>query len=115
MPNYVFQCKKCEKVYEELTSWDESGKYPSVKCPECGSGKKDKLATCCNFMFANPEGTDRWNSDTTGHDFRYKTKANKDRAEREMASKKSHMGGTDEIYRPMDDLNTGDPFDLSKA
>jgi putative FmdB family regulatory protein len=115
MPNYVFECKKCGKVYEELTRYDESGKYADVKCPDCGSAKKDKLMTACYFQFAQPEGTDRWNSDSTGHDYRYKSKQKSIRKEREAAEKASHMGSSEEIYRPINDLDKGNPFDFSKV
>lgn len=114
MPNYVFECKNCHLVYEELTKWDETGKYKDVVCPECGSKKKEQRATCCNFMFANPEGTDRWNSDSTGHDYRYKTKQKGDRELREAAEKKSHMGSGSEIYKQFDDLNKDKNWDFDK-
>jgi putative FmdB family regulatory protein len=115
MPNYVFECKKCKKVYEELCSYDDTEKYEGVKCPDCGHGKKTKLITACYFKFAQPEGTDRWNSDSTGHDYRYKSKQKQISDERAAAEAASHMGSGDEIYRPIDDLNKGDPFDFSKV
>lgn len=114
MPNYVFECKKCNEVYEELTSWDETGKYASVVCPHCGSKKKEQRATCCNFMFSNPVGTDRWNSDSLGHDYRYKTKQKSDRETREAAEKKSHMGSGKDIYKDHGDLNVDKNWDFSK-
>lgn len=114
MPFYLFECKECNVVYEEFTRWDETGEYKDVACPKCGSKKKEKRATCCNFMFSNPEGTDRWNSDSTGHDYRYKTKQKETREERENAQKKSHMGGTDEIYKKYDDLNKDKNWDFDK-
>ena len=36
MPNFVFECKECNLVYEDLTSWDKTGKYAKVVCPKCG-------------------------------------------------------------------------------
>lgn len=92
MPFYEFLCEKCEQKYEELTSYDESGKYAKVVCPHCGSKKKTKLVSNCNFTFANPVGTDRWNSDSSGHDYRFKYNQPRVRAEREAAEKASHMG-----------------------
>jgi putative FmdB family regulatory protein len=92
MPFYEFQCLKCDSKYTEMTSWDETGKWAKVKCPECGSKKKEKLISVCSFKFAQPEGTDRWNSDSTGHDYRYKYNAPKIREERAMAEALSHMG-----------------------
>jgi putative FmdB family regulatory protein len=92
MPFYEFQCQKCNHKYDELCSYDETGKYPDVKCPECGSKKKDKLISNCSFQFAQPEGTDRWNSDSTGHDYRFKHNFPKVMKEREKAQQASHMG-----------------------
>lgn len=92
MALYDFECQKCGKTYEEFTPYDETGKYKSVKCPECGSKKKIKLMTSCQFNFANPVGTDRWNSEATGHDYRFKHNIPKVKAEREMAEAMSHMG-----------------------
>jgi len=88
-----FQCKKCETVYEEFAEFDESGKYPDVVCPECGSKRKDALIGAPSFNFTNPQGTKRWNSESKGHDYRYKhTGAPKAKAEREYAEKHSHVG-----------------------
>jgi putative FmdB family regulatory protein len=103
MPTYVFQCKKCNKVYEELTKWDKMGKYKDVCCPDCGSKKKNQLPTCANFQFSNPVGTDRWNSDSTGHDYRFKYNIPKVKKEREMAQALSHMGAN-----PYDDTSQAD-------
>lgn len=114
MPCYSFECKKCQLVYDELTRWDESGKYPDVSCPQCGSAKKEKLISACNFNFAQVQGTDRWNSDSTGHDYRFKSKQDGTRLERAAAEKKSHMGSGDEIYKKIDDLNTDRNWDFSK-
>ena len=114
MPIYLFECNDCHRVYEELTKYDETGKYESVLCPKCGSKAKEKRTTTCSFTFAQPEGTDRWNSDFSGHDYRYKTKQKDVRDQREMAEKKSHMGGTDEIYKQFDDLNKDKNWDFDK-
>lgn len=90
MPMYEFRCKKCDHKYEEITPYDETEKYKGVKCPECGSKKKEKLISCANFKFAQPEGTDRWNN---SHDFRFKTNLPKVLEERKRAEMLSHMGG----------------------
>ena len=92
MPNYEFNCKKCKKKYEALTSYDESGKYKDVKCPHCNSKSKTKLMSACNHAFTNPVGTDRWNSDSSGHDYRFKHNIPNVQKEREMAQALSHMG-----------------------
>jgi putative FmdB family regulatory protein len=91
---YEFQCKnkKCGVKYETITAYDETGKWKDVTCPECGSKKKDKLISMFNFNFAEPQGTDRWNSESGGHDYRFKHNIPKVKAEREMAEAMSHMG-----------------------
>ena len=93
MPTFEFQCKKCEAVYEAVNiPYDETGKWKGVACPECGSKKKEKLVSMPTFAFSNPEGTDRWNSDSKGHDYRFKHNIPKVKAEREAAQALSHMG-----------------------
>jgi putative FmdB family regulatory protein len=92
MACYEFQCKKCDAVYEELCEYDATEKYKGVKCPECGSKSKTKLMSMANFAFSNPEGTDRWNNGSTGHDYRFKHNVPKVQAERQMAEQMSHMG-----------------------
>lgn len=106
MPFYLFQCKKCDTEYEELCSYDETKKYPGVCCPECGSKSKTQLPTTCNFQFAQPEGTDRWNSDSTGQDYRWKAKyLPKALKERQMAQQMSHMGATPYVDNSEKDIN----------
>ena len=92
MPIYEFECKKCECKYSELVKYDPTNKYKTVKCPECGSKSKNKLISCPNFTFADPVGTDRWNSGSTGHDYRFKHNVPKVKAERAAAEAASHMG-----------------------
>lgn len=108
MPMYDFKCKKkgCEKVFEEIAPYDESGKYPGVVCPHCGSKKKTKLVTCPAFNFANPVGTDRWMSEDKGHDYRFKYNIPNVVKEREMAQKMSHMGS--DPYGSTNDLDLGE-------
>lgn len=91
MPLYEFRCKnkKCGQKYEEITAYDETNKYPGVKCPHCGSKRKEKMLSCANFTFAQPVGTDRWNN---SHDYRFKHNIPKVQKEREMAQAMSHMG-----------------------
>lgn len=103
MPRYDFKCKKCECVYEEIVAYDESGKYSTIKCPECGSKKKDKLITTCNYSFSNPIGTDRWNSESSGHDYRFKHNLPKVLDERRRAEENSHMGK--KVYKDINDLD----------
>lgn len=103
---YDFECKKCKTVYEELTEYDATGKYKGVKCPHCGSKRKIKLMNCCAFNFTNPVGTDRWNSDDTGHDYRFKHNAPNVKKEREMAEQMSHMGA--DPYGALNDVSQYD-------
>lgn len=108
MPIYTFRCKKCNEAYEELVSYDATGKYKSVKCPACNSKSKEKLVDCASFAFTNPVGTDRWNSEAQGHDYRYRYKAPAVAKEREMAQKLSHVGPNP--YREIDDISSGKYF-----
>jgi hypothetical protein len=97
---------ECEATYSDLCDrYDESGEYPDTKCPHCNSVKKEKLVSQCNYMFAQPEGTDRWNSESTGHDYRFKHNLPKVIKERQMAEMASRSGKMP--YNSIDDLNTG--------
>jgi putative FmdB family regulatory protein len=92
MPLYEFECKSCNKPYDEIARYDETGMYKDVECPHCGSKEKDKLISACNYAFTNPVGTDKWNSESTGHDYRFKHNIPKVKKEREMAEVMSQMG-----------------------
>lgn len=107
MPNYRFSCTACGHEYHDLCPrYDETGEYPDVACPACASTEKTQGLTACQFAFAQPEGTSRFISNSTGHDYRFKDKMNKEVIPQRIAAEnKSHMGGTDEIYRKIDDLN----------
>jgi len=105
VPFYEFSCNRCETVYEELCSHDPKGKYPGLKCPKCGSKSKTKLMSTCNYAFANPEGTDRWNSESGGHDYRFNHNLPKVIAERQNAAEK---GGNASPYNKINDLNNND-------
>ena len=108
MPIYNFSCKKCNEVYEELVAYDETGKYSGIQCPKCESKRKVKLVNACTCNFTNPVGTDRWNSESQGHDYRFKHKIPSVQAERDNAMKKSHMG--DQPYTHIDDISSGKNF-----
>ena len=92
MPTIEFRCKKCKAEYDTLTSFDKTGKYKNVACPNCKSKSKEKLISVPTFAFAQPEGTDVWNSDSSGHDYRFKYNVPKVKQERAMAEALSHMG-----------------------
>lgn len=111
MPLYEFECKNCKSHFDALASFDQTGKYKDVVCPECGSKKKEKRMSAPNFAFANPEGTDRWNNGSTGHDYRFKHNIPKVKEERAMAEALSHMGtdpygGADMLEKDIE-LDTG--------
>jgi putative FmdB family regulatory protein len=108
MPVFDFKCEKCSLIYEALVKYDGSGKYPSIKCPKCKSKKKDKLTTGFNFNFTNPVGTDRWNDDSTGHDYRYKHNLPKVKETRKRAEAASHMGT--QPYSEKRDVESGKYF-----
>lgn len=106
MPTYTFHCKECDENYDEICSYDKTGKYNKIKCPACGSKKKTKLVSGCAYAFGNVMMTDKWCSDTTGHDYRHKWNMNRPGGvndQRRNAEKKSHVGPTP--YRKIDDLN----------
>jgi putative FmdB family regulatory protein len=103
MPRYDFECKKCKSVYDEMTPFDKTGKYSKVVCPECGSKSKTKLMTTCGYAFANPVGTDRYNSESGGHQFRFQHKLPSVIAERQAAEM---AGGTAQPYNPINDLES---------
>ena len=108
MPNYDFECKKCKETYNEIVPYDETGKYKGVKCPHCGSKSKIKLISNVNFNFSNPVGTDRWCSESQGHDYRFHHNLPNVKKEVENAKKKSHVGANP--YNHIDDVSTGKYF-----
>lgn len=108
MPLFEFICKKCHHQYDEMCSFDKTGKYKGVKCPECQSSSKEKLISATSFNFDNPIGTDRWTSDGTGHDYRFNWNLPNVRKQREAAESKSHMGKTP--YKEIDDISSGKHF-----
>lgn len=111
MPNYSFSCLKCKETYEDLVPYDETEKYSTVKCPFCNSKRKTKLMTVCNFQFTNPEGTGRWISEATGHDYRFKhnlPKVIKQRKDAEIAGKNPNP------YNPINDLNSDKSWGKAK-
>ncbi len=105
MPVFEFKCKKCEAQYEALTKYDGTQKYKTVKCPECGSKKKElRMSSGPGFSFANPEGTDRWRS----HDYRFYHNLPNAKAERAIAAKASKVGQNP--YKKIDDVSGGKHF-----
>lgn len=105
MPIYEFMCKKCEARYDELCTYNKNGKYPKVKCPECGSKSKTRLMSAFTPTFGNIRGTSKEDS------FSYMAGHNMEKAkgERRYAEEHSHMGtgGHDGFYNPIDDISSG--------
>lgn len=102
MPSYIFNCKKCNTTYEDLVSYDATGKYKSVKCPNCHSSKKVQLATAClAITFKNAAGTSKTDSFSyvAGHNMEMAKKS------RRIAEEKSHVGSTP--YNKIDDVSSG--------
>lgn len=95
MPIYEFRCKSCNKKYEDLTIYDESGVYPNTKCLECGSFDKTICVSSC-AAFPNKDS----------HDHKFWTKIDKDRGIRPAAEAAQ---GSDP-YNSIDDLSGGKYF-----
>ena len=107
MPLYEFECNECNLEYDELTPYDETGKYKSIICPECGSSDKTKFMSSVRHNFTNPEGTDKMNT----HDYRAHHAIEKPGGatdQRKNAMENSHMGS--DPYRKIDDISSGKHF-----
>lgn len=104
VPFYKFECKKCSHVYEDLIPYDETGKYSSVICPQCQSNKKNQLPALCAVKFTNPKDSSKWDSFT----YRAGYLMDKAKEERREAEDKSHMGTSEEIYGPEENLDNVD-------
>lgn len=101
MPLYDFQCKSCDKKYEEFSKYDATEKYTSVKCPHCNSKKKSKIPSRFSMKFDDPKSSSKWDN------FSYRAGFNMEKAqdERRSAEQLSHMGSSDDIYNNMNDEN----------
>jgi putative FmdB family regulatory protein len=109
MAVYCLECKKCGHQYEIMSMMSEKDKnVKKAKCPECKSKKKTSLISNIQFMFSNPEGTDRY---ANSHDYRFRHQMDKPggvRDQRKTAEKSSHVGPTP--YREIDDISSGKNF-----
>ena len=92
MPIYEFECNDCDEKFEDLVPMRLHETCPETECPKCQSKSWTKIMSCSSFNFTNPEGTDRWNSGSSGHDYRFKHNIPKVKQERDMAEALSHMG-----------------------
>jgi putative FmdB family regulatory protein len=101
MPMYEFECKKCNEQYVDLTSYDESGKYPNTKCPKCGSKKKDKLISKNVYVM---------NTSSQNNIFDIAAGKNMERAkaERRAAEEASHMGASPFGFNESGDFDMGE-------
>jgi putative FmdB family regulatory protein len=112
MPRYEMKCDGCDEVYDVWSKIAE--KEDSVKkarCPKCESENKTEIFGCPSVKFANPVGTDRWNSESKGHDYRFKYNMYKPggtRDQRTAAARASKVGA--EPYRRIDDISSGKNF-----
>lgn len=112
MPIYEMRCDGCGgdyDVWSSMSKKDESVK--EARCPSCGSGDKTEIVGCPSVSFTNPVGTDRWNSESRGHDYRFKHNMDKPggtREQRARAARASKVGA--EPYRRIDDISSGKHF-----
>ena len=53
MPIYEYLCIKCGHQFEELVMSDEEEK--EVKCPECGSKKRERVFSSFSMNTSDPE------------------------------------------------------------
>jgi putative FmdB family regulatory protein len=98
MPLYEFVCDRCHKEYDELAPFDKTGKYPGVKCPACGSKKKEKQMSLPATVYSGgPNET-----------FTHKAGRLMERAkgERRAAEAASHMGA--DPHKHIDDTHLGE-------
>lgn len=65
MPNYCFECKKCEKQFDEICSFaDFDAGFPGVRCPDCNSKKLNKnvMTSPPAATFADPRSSSKWDN-----------------------------------------------------
>lgn len=106
------KCDKCEEVYDLWCGMSQKeGSLKDCVCPACGSLEKTEVFGCPSIKFCNPVGTDRWNSESKGHDYRFKYNMDKPggtRDQRSRAAAASKVGA--EPYRKIDDISSGKHF-----
>lgn len=112
MPFYEMQCEKCSEVYDVHAQMTEKEiTVQEASCPKCNSKQKIEIIGCPSVKFTNPVGTDRWNSESKGHDYRFKYNMDKPggpRDQRAAAARASKVGPNP--YRKIDDISSGKHF-----
>ena len=112
MPRYEMQCDKCAEIYDVWSSMAEkTNSVSQATCPKCQSKDKTEIMGCPSVKFSNPVGTDRWNSESKGHDYRFKYTMDKPggpRDQRAAAARASKVGPNP--YRKIDDISSGKHF-----
>ena len=53
MPIYEFNCSKCEKFFEIITSSLTKDDNKDNKCPECGSVQFERVLSKTNYVMGN--------------------------------------------------------------
>jgi len=105
-------CEKCEEIYDVWASMSKKEEAVEVAiCPKCGSRDKSESYGACSVSFSNPVGTDRWNSDSKGHDYRHKHNMDRQGGVRDqrIAAERASIVGK-EPYRKIDDVSSGKHF-----
>lgn len=112
MPRYEMKCDGCGEVYDVWSSMaSKDSSVAAAECPSCKSAHKTELIGCPSVSFSNPVGTDRWNSEAKGHDYRFKYKMDQPggpRHQRAAAARASKVGPSP--YRKIDDISGGKHF-----
>lgn len=103
MPNYVFECRKCSKWFEEICSYaDLDAKFPNVRCPECKSRSLNKnvLSGAPEAIFSNPRESSKWDN------WYYRQGKTAEEAKMTRAAAEAAHKGKNP-YRHIDDTNGG--------
>lgn len=88
MPIFEFQCNKCDHIFEELCSFEDSKK---ARCSNCKSKKITRLFSGVIGLGLNSS-------------FDFQAKKNYARAQQESAAARAIAG---QPYRPIDDTKRG--------
>lgn len=103
MALYSFECKKCNKIFEEICTFDDHDKgFPDMRCPECKSKslKKNILAGPPNVSFSNPRESSKWDN------WSYRQGKTAEEAKMQRAAAQAvHRGKMP--YKHIDDTNNG--------